>query len=75
MTAHCKPAEAATSEMVRRLGFVIRQGRTDNLTSEQIARVVIEAMREPTEAMIDAGGHDDYDPRWVWQIMIDEALQ
>jgi hypothetical protein len=36
------------------------------------ARAAIEAMREPTDAMIDAGGAAT--PRIAWRAMIDAAL-
>lgn len=55
------------------------------------ARAAIEAMREPTEAMISAGeatrtdcldwspepgeGLDGFDPRPAWQAMVDAALK
>lgn len=41
----------------------------------------IQAMGEPTEAMVDAGGDtpmvdgDGHDPKEVWRAMIDEALK
>lgn len=43
------------------------------------ARAAIEVMREPNEAMINAGySHpgmtEPDDPRWVWHLMIDAAL-
>ena len=39
----------------------------------EIARAAIEAMREPTEAMIDAA--DPFElPREIWPAMIDAAL-
>ncbi len=45
-----------------------------------IARLAIEAMREPTETMLEAGGvnaHplDRQDANEVWRDMIDEALK
>lgn len=48
---------------------------------EDQARAVIEALREPTEAMIAAGedcpivNYDGNDPKQVWQAMIDAALK
>lgn len=45
-----------------------------------LARAAIAALREPSAAMIDAGGncpvvnYDGNDPREVWQAMIDAAL-
>ena len=46
---------------------------------DEIARAAIEAMREPTEAMIDAGYAVGYSPDplptdLVWRAMIDAAL-
>ncbi len=43
----------------------------------KIARAAIEAMREPTEAMVDAGWADATaeDAIGVWRAMIDEALK
>jgi hypothetical protein len=47
----------------------------------KIAGAVLKAMREPTEAMIEAGGdcpivnYDGNDPREVWQAMLDAALK
>lgn len=38
------------------------------------ARAVIEVMLEPTDAMINHNLHDDYDPRQVWQTMVDAIL-
>lgn len=46
-----------------------------------LARVAIEAMREPTEGMVDAGYDFTADPCWredfvkAWQACIDEALR
>jgi hypothetical protein len=41
------------------------------------ARAAIEAMREPTEAMIEAYAYDMYepDPREQWQKMLDAGLK
>jgi hypothetical protein len=38
------------------------------------ARAAIEAMREPTEGMLDAGPPEPYMDRWVWAKMIFAAL-
>jgi len=105
MTAHCKPVEATTSEMVERMARAICYsycsricGPGEHIASREIpwrgdgghkeeyverhwrewrneAMFALSAAREPTEAMVDAADHDDYDPRYIWQIMIDEALQ
>lgn len=45
------------------------------------ARRAIEAMREPSDAMLDAGWEHTGDPCWkhnvadAWRVMIDEALR
>ena len=42
-----------------------------------VARVAIEAMREPTDAMHDAGwnsGQPNRPPKYMWHDMIDAAL-
>ena len=70
------------SEMVERVAKAIKRGIADDLPSADIARAAIEAMREPTEAMLHAG----YDglgreaaqytgPEDVWPRMIDAALK
>jgi hypothetical protein len=43
----------------------------------EIARAVIAAMREPTEAMVDEGWYYAYEENALktWQSMIDEALR
>lgn len=41
----------------------------------QFARAAIKAMREPTEAMCDAGDEYNGNDRAVWQSMIDAALK
>lgn len=62
------------------LGFGVRQSYRDQ------ARALISAMREPTQAMSEAGGGEliTWDRRfdgeraaaeWAWQEMIDEALK
>lgn len=61
------------SEMVERVALAIA-------ASDDIARLAIKAMREPTEDMQSAGynaGHASYreEARMVWQAMIDEALK
>jgi hypothetical protein len=66
------------NEMIERVAAaidgLIREPCT--LTCGQIARVAIEAMREPTEAMKKAAC-DQYDPLGyrVWPWMIDAALK
>ena len=42
---------------------------------ERLARAAVEAMRDPTENMINESYHDfDLVPLLVWQAMIDAAL-
>lgn len=42
----------------------------------EYARIAIEAMREPTEAMVDAGAYDlDMTIKTQWTNMIDAALK
>jgi len=54
---------------------VLRKERCDH------ARMVIDAMREPTKAMLAAGENmldhngDNYPPHITWRKMIDEALK
>ncbi len=46
------------------------------LTNKQLARAAIEAMREPTEEMLDAGAYDlDMTLKMQYQRMIDAALK
>lgn len=40
----------------------------------ELARLLIEAMREPTEAMLDQGPPEPYMDAWTWGKMIDAAL-
>ena len=49
-------------------------------TLEEMARAAIEAMREPTEAMLNAArdhANQSYIPNgsWAWDVMIDAALK
>jgi hypothetical protein len=45
-------------------------------TSRSLARAAIEAMREPTEDMIEAGRSENFGnyPNQAWHAMIDQAL-
>lgn len=77
------------SEMVDRVAGAIAAAAADltkdgpadpkdvgsNIT--KLARDAIEAMREPTEAMIEAAPYDtlDFEPDTIWSAMIDEALK
>lgn len=75
------------SEMVERVARAISpnweyMSRNDRRNAVITARVAIEAMREPTEAMIKGAGwlypmYDDPHDRHedVWSAMIDEALK
>lgn len=65
--------------MIERVALAIEKIVNDNwengdiTTREQVTRAAIEAMREPTDAMIDCGvdGDDAVD---IYQRMIDAAL-
>jgi hypothetical protein len=48
---------------------------TADFSSLEIARAAIEAMREPTEAMLLVGPPEPYMDRDVWAKMINEALR
>lgn len=81
------------SEMVERVAHALRskcaeievKAKGDGITdvmwiAETYAQVAIEAMRDPTAAMIIEGLYrldDDgnYDSREIWRAMIDAALQ
>jgi len=65
------------SEMVDRVAMALRGQKIGTKvlwTYEDLARAAIEAMREPTDAMVMATDHagDIYD---AWRDMIDEALK
>ncbi len=81
------------SEKVKHVAAAIKaklletQTRKDEISYEEIARDAIEAMREPTRAMEDAGISADgavrpscdheviVNPRRIWSAMINEALK
>lgn len=77
------------NEIVERLAQIIHDGRRTYKSSDEVARSVIAAMREPTEAMVDAADDTDalcwsLEPGegldaviWsvAWKAMIDEALK
>lgn len=72
------------SEMVERIAKAIevafeREGRVfDAGQAETLAHAAIEAMREPTEAMMTAGcfeGIGRGTAQFVWRDMVDEALK
>jgi hypothetical protein len=75
------------SEMIKRVADAIADLPNGIMDVEQVARTAIEAMREPTEAMLDAvshyvdGGGEQYpirvgsdDSQAIWRAMIDAAL-
>lgn len=68
------------SKMVERVQKAIEsltQHHTGS-SSEALARAAMAAMREPTEAMVNAGGEIENSNRVaveIWQSMIDEALK
>lgn len=75
-------------EMVERVEGAILSAMSRGGDSEAMARAAIEAMREPTEAMLKAGarrfsdcwslepgeGLDEEPEQPIWQAMIDAAL-
>ena len=73
------------SEMVQRAADAIHAAAGDEMGEKrrrEVARAVIAAMREPTEAMINAGwedGNNGYgegeEMAPIWRAMIDEALR
>ena len=60
------------SEMVNRLTAII--ANSDDISYEECARKCIEAMRTPTNIMLNAVMHD-LEAKLNWQDMIDEALK
>lgn len=65
------------SEMVEWVTRVLAEQcmRPGGFRVPDVARAVIEAMREPTEAMLKAGERGAaYGPRYMWQTMVDEEL-
>lgn len=73
------------TEMIERVAKAIQSALSEGTPGrdpdrmERIARAAIEAMRDPTEAMIDKGyDHVDYggtDIEAAWKDMIDAALK
>lgn len=79
------------SEMVERVAQIIassQDGLRDEYLAREIARAVIGAMREPTDAMLCAASDLDSDvataddrievpakPEITWPVMIDAALK
>ena len=58
--------------MRKRVARVIREQQ--GCFFDDIARMVIAEMREPTEAMLEAGAHHVH-PGYVWQAMVDAILK
>jgi len=73
-----KIANRNSDDMIERVARAIAEQNHGSTWDEWIdeARAAIEAMREPTEAMINAGDRTDHDVEatMVWRAMIDEAL-
>jgi hypothetical protein len=54
----------------------IRYVDNDKVWYEEAAQCAIEAMKEPTEAMLDAGAYDlDMTLKQQWKLMIEAALK
>lgn len=63
------------NEMIERVAFAIASN-LGLMTSSELAKAAIEAMREPTEEMLDAGAYDlDMKLITQYQYMIDAALK
>ena len=68
--------------MIERVTFALERAGIDSYMEgdyEGLARAAIAAMREPTEAMIEACGADDYYDSYErrranWETMIDTVL-
>jgi hypothetical protein len=67
--------DVMASEMMDRIALVINQYKYTH-DEYPLARLILQAMREPTEAMILAGVHHDNmgDMAGRWRAMIDAAL-
>jgi hypothetical protein len=72
------------SEMVHRLAHILMDADLEFESYHSVAIRLIEAMREPTEAMVNAGYDADNGEdrnlgakgaREAWTLMIDEALK
>jgi len=68
------------SEMIERVAKAIYEAMDlsdglDGTAAKTYARAAIEAMREPTEAMLNASYLTSWDADEVWKDMIDAALQ
>jgi len=68
------------SEMINRVAIALKAKAfaivdTKQVSWQELARTAIEALREPTEAMLNAGPLEPYMDRDVWADMIDEALK
>ena len=68
------------NEMIERVEVAIMHALTGG-TMLDAARAAVEAMREPTDQMLDAGGEafahytDKRESTRLWRAMIDEALK
>jgi hypothetical protein len=71
------------TEMLDRVAWALRQTQAtlSNPEADALARAAIEAMREPTEMMVNEGAAElragdltRSTPPHVWRAMIDEAL-
>jgi hypothetical protein len=86
--------EATVSEMIERLAKVLAENSPGDHAGDEprhyrdVARMAIEAMREPIEQMTDTANEADLDIYWsyradgapggpddVWRVMIDAALR
>lgn len=67
------------SEMIERVALEIQAAGYNPATAMGIARIAIEAMREPTAEMIIAGQRShraiDFSSLVVWRAMIDRVLK
>jgi hypothetical protein len=63
-----------TSEMVLRVAKALCDEGVSPIIARETALAAIQAMREPTNAMLKAGVVHTIIPDLVWTTMIDEAL-
>jgi hypothetical protein len=64
------------SEMIMRIAAALSEAdHSADGDYRKLAVAALEAMREPTEAMLEAGPPDPYMDRDVWAKMIDQALE
>jgi hypothetical protein len=62
-----------TDDMIERVARALRHAESYDASFSEMARGAIEAMREPTDAMREAG-RTTYTGFGAWQAMIDAAL-